>query len=79
MGYGKLPKPNDWTNFERIEWLENNPIKAQEEINFICREVQQFNTIFRASFSERVTDEKSKNDVWSSQLPFLVILPCADG
>jgi hypothetical protein len=71
MGYRKLPKPNNWTNFERMEWLENNPIKAQEEINFICREVQQFDTIFRDSVSECVTDEKSKNDVWSGQLPFL--------
>jgi hypothetical protein len=49
----------------------NYPIKAQEDINFICQEVQQFDTMFRASVSKRVNDKQSKNDVWSGQLPFL--------
>jgi hypothetical protein len=63
MGTRKLPKAAKWKNYESIEWIENNPIMAPEEIRFVQREVDNFDTIFKAGVAERITNEKSKNDV----------------
>jgi hypothetical protein len=54
-----------------MEWLQNNPIMAHEEIEFVMKQVDDFDEVFKVGIAECITEEEAKENVWSGALPYL--------
>jgi hypothetical protein len=61
LGYSrkKLPKPHTFLGQQQVheKWLDNNPIKEQNEIKFVRKEVMDFDLVFKSGIAYRAVDE----------------------
>jgi hypothetical protein len=65
------PKQGNWDNNKRILWLENNPIKASSEKEWVKQQISEFDKVFCAGISECNNDAAIPRDVWNGHEHYL--------
>ena len=72
------PRTKNWTNSQRVEWLQENPLTDYGDIAFLRREVRRVGEVLirRVVESNGVNGVGGKKAHWRGPVPYLRIIMC---
>ena len=76
-----LPRPSNWTRVQTLEWLEQNPVREANDIEFLSNEVARLQDVLRRAQQQNdgengTASSRGGGRNWRGPVPYLRMIMC---
>ena len=76
-----LPRPSNWTRVQTLEWLEQNPVRVANDIEFLSNEVARLQDVLRRAQQQNdgengTASSRGGGRNWRGPVPYLCMIMC---